>query len=152
MSDAQRTLIIVKPDGVQRGLVGTIIQRLEQKGLRLAALKLMSIDRDLARRHYAEHQGKPFYPGLVDFITSGPVVAGVAEGPDAIEATRKIMGITNPVAADPGSVRGMFALTIGRNLIHGSEHEEAARREVALFFKESELLSYRRDIDNWIVE
>jgi nucleoside-diphosphate kinase len=137
MSDTQRTLII---------------QRLEQKGLRLTGLKLMSIDRDLARRHYAEHQGKPFYPGLVDFITSGPVVAGVVEGPDAIEATRKIMGITNPVAADPGSVRGMFALTIGRNLIHGSEHEEAARREVALFFKESELLSYQRDIDNWIVE
>jgi len=152
MSDQEQTLVIVKPDAVQRGLVGTILARFEQKGLRLAALKVMQIDRPLAERHYAVHQGKPFYPGLVDFITSGPVIVGVLEGPNAIEATRKIMGATDPVTACPGSLRGMYALEIGQNLIHGSDSAGTARFEIDLFFGAGELVEYRRAIDRWIAE
>jgi nucleoside-diphosphate kinase len=152
MPEEQRTLIIVKPDAVQRGLAGTILQRFEQKGLRLAALKLMQIDRSLAERHYAVHQGKPFYEGLVSFITSGPVVVGVLAGPNAIEATRTLMGATNPVTAAPGSIRGMYALEIGQNLIHGSDSPETAGFEVDLFFRPEEVLDYRRDVDRWISE
>lgn len=152
MADTQRTLIIVKPDAVQRGLTGTLLQMFEQKGLRIAGLKLMRIDRGLAERHYAVHQGKPFYEGLVSFITSGPVVVGVLEGPSAIEATRNLMGATNPVTAAPGSIRGRYALEIGQNLIHGSDSTDNARTEVDLFFQESELLSYTRDVDRWIAE
>src|SRR5947209_5358879 len=121
MAESQRTLIIMKPDALQRALTGVILSRFEQKGLRIVGLKLMQIDRALAERHYAVHQGKPFYEGLVNFITSGPVVVGVLEGPDAIAATRNIMGATNPVTADPGSLRGLYALEIGQNLIHGSD-------------------------------
>jgi nucleoside-diphosphate kinase len=150
VSDQQQTLIIVKPDALQRGLTGAILETFEQKGLRLAALKLTQIDRQLAERHYAVHQGKPFYEGLVDFITSGPVVVGVLEGPDAIDATRNLMGATNPVSAAPGSIRGRFALTIGQNLIHGSDSAENARYEIDLFFRPDELLSYQRDVDRWV--
>jgi nucleoside-diphosphate kinase len=152
MSDQERTLIIVKPDAVQRGLAGTILTRFEQKGLRLAALKLMQIDRPLAEKHYAVHQGKPFYPGLVDFITSGPVVVGVLEGPKAIDATRKIMGATDPLTSCPGSLRGMYALEIGQNLVHGSDSADTARFEIDLFFGPEEIVDYRRAIDRWIAE
>jgi nucleoside-diphosphate kinase len=148
--DSERTLIIVKPDAVQRGLTGTILSTFEMKGLRLAALRLIQIDRALAERHYAVHQGKPFYPGLVEFITSGPVVVGVLEGPNAIEAARNLMGATNPVTAAPGSIRGQYALEIGQNLIHGSDSPETARYEIDLFFRPEEILSYRRDVDRWI--
>ncbi len=152
MADQERTLIIVKPDGVQRGLAATILARFEQKGLRLAALKVMKIDRPLAERHYAVHQGKPFYEGLVSFITSGPVVVGVLEGPSAIGAARNIMGATNPVTAAPGSIRGVYALEIGQNLIHGSDSPDTAQSEVDLFFKPEEIVSYQRAVDQWITE
>ncbi len=152
MADQERTLIIVKPDGVQRGLAATILARFEQKGLRLAALKVMQIDRPLAERHYAVHQGKPFYEGLVSFIISGPVVVGVLEGPSAIEAARNIMGATNPVTAAPGSIRGRYALEIGQNLIHGSDSADTAQSEVNLFFKPEEIVSYQRAVDQWIAE
>lgn len=150
MPDAQRTLIIVKPDAVQRGLAGQILTRFEDKGLRFAALKLMQIDRPLAERHYAVHQGKPFYEGLVNFITSGPVVVGVLEGPNAIEAARNLMGATNPVTAAPGSIRGQYALEIGQNLIHGSDAPDTAAYEIDLYFTPEEILDYRRDIDRWV--
>jgi nucleoside-diphosphate kinase len=152
VADDQQTLIIVKPDAVQRGLAATILSVFEQKGLRLAALKLMTIDRQLAERHYAVHEGKPFYSGLVEFITSGPVVVGVLEGPNAIEATRNLMGATNPVTAAPGSIRGMYALEIGQNLIHGSDSPDTARFEVELFFRAEDIVRYRRDVDRWIAE
>jgi len=150
MAEDQRTLIIVKPDAVQRGLIGTILSTFERRGLRLAALRMVQIDRGLAERHYAVHEGKPFYAGLVTFITSGPVAVGVLEGPSAIEATRNLMGATNPVAAAPGSIRGMYALDIGQNLIHGSDSPETARYEIDLYFRPEEILSYRRDVDRWI--
>lgn len=150
MPDAQRTLIIVKPDAVQRGMAGQILTRFEDKGLRFAALKLMQIDRPLAERHYAVHQGKPFYEGLVNFITSGPVVVGVLEGPNAIEAARNLMGATNPVTAAPGSIRGQYALEIGQNLIHGSDAPDTAAYEIDLYFTPEEILDYRRDIDRWV--
>jgi len=152
MAQQSQTLIIVKPDAVQRGLIGEIISTFEDKGLRVAALKLMQIDRQLAERHYAVHRDKPFFEGLVAFITSGPVAVGVLAGPNAIEATRNLMGATNPVNAAPGSIRGRYALDIGRNLIHGSDSPESARYEIDLFFRPDEILSYRRDIDNWIIE
>lgn len=152
MSDVQRTLIIVKPDGVQRGLVAPILGIFEQKGLRLAALKVTQVDRSLAEQHYAVHAGKPFYEGLVDFIISSPVVVGVLEGPSAIEATRNLMGATNPVSACPGTIRGKYALEIGQNLIHGSDSPETATEEIALWFRPEEIVSYRRDVDNWIGE
>lgn len=152
MGTSERTLIIVKPDAVQRGLTTTILSRFEQKGLRFAALKLMRIDRDLAERHYAVHKGKPFYDGLVQFITSGPVMVGVLEGPCAIEATRNIIGSTNPVEAKPGSLRGMYALEIGQNLIHGSDSSDTAIYEIDLFFGSEELISYSRAMDPWIAE
>ena len=150
MAETERTLIIVKPDAVQRGLIGTILSTFERRGLRLAALRMVQIDRGLAERHYAVHEGKPFYAGLVTFITSGPVAVGVLEGPSAIEATRNLMGATNPVAAAPGSIRGMYALDIGQNLIHGSDSPETARYEIDLYFRPEEILSYRRDVDRWI--
>ncbi|HCG03114.1 MAG TPA: nucleoside-diphosphate kinase [Chloroflexi bacterium] len=150
MADVPRTLVIIKPDAVQRQLAGVILSRLEQKGLRFVGLKLIQIDKPLAERHYAVHQGKPFYEGLVSFITSAPVVVAVVEGPDAIEATRGIMGATNPVTADPGSIRGEYALEIGQNLIHGSDSQETAEYEIDLYFKRDELLQYRRDVDRWI--
>ena len=152
MAEQQKTLIILKPDAVQRALVGTILSKLEQKGLRLVALKLMQIDRALAERHYAVHEGKPFYEGLVQFITSGPVVVGVVEGPDAILATRTAMGATNPTTADPGSIRGMYALEIGQNLIHGSDAPETAKYEIDLYFGPEEMVTYRRDVDRWNAE
>jgi nucleoside-diphosphate kinase len=130
----ERTLILVKPDAWARSLTGEIIARFERKGLRLAALKQMTMERDLAERHYAEHEGKPFYGELVDFITSGPLVALVLEGERAVEAARQVIGATDPVVAAPGSIRGDFATQVGQNMVHGSDSPESAAREVALFF------------------
>ena len=148
----ERTLVLLKPDAVQRGLVGGLISRLEAKGLKLAAMKLIAVDRELANRHYAEHVGKPFFDGLVDFITSSPVVAIVAEGDNAVEAVRRLMGATNPLEAAPGTIRGDLAMTIGMNLVHGSDSLESASREIDLFFQPNEILSYNRDADRWIYE
>lgn len=148
----ERTLVIIKPDGVQRGLVGPILTRLERRGLRLAAMKLIQITPELAARHYKIHQGKPFYEGLIDFITSGPVVVAVIEGQDAIDTVRKTMGATNPAQAEPGTIRADYALEIGRNLVHGSDGTDTASYEIPLFFTEDEILSYERAIDTWINE
>src|SRR3954453_15374865 len=132
--NSEKTLVLVKPDGVQRGLIGEIVGRIESKGLRIAALEMPPPDRPTAEQHYGEHEGKPFFGELVDFITSGPLVAVVAEGPRAHEAVRALMGVTDPVKSAPGSIRGDFALEIGQNLVHGSDSPEAAEREVKLFF------------------
>ncbi len=149
---AERTLVLVKPDSVQRGLAGEIVSRLERTGLQIIGMKLMLISEDLAGRHYAEHSEKPFYSGLVSFITSSPVVALALKGPSAISTTRKIMGVTNPVDAAPGTIRGDLGVDMGRNLIHGSANAEDAAREVALFFDDSELVEYDRAIQPWVVE
>jgi nucleoside-diphosphate kinase len=132
----ERTLILVKPDAFARNLTGEIIARFERKGLRLAALKLMTMTRELAGRHYAEHEGKPFFGELVDFITSGPLVAMVIEGDSAVTAARQVIGATNPLEASPGSIRGDFAIAVGQNMVHGSDSNESAAREAALFFPE----------------
>ncbi|MBI4497077.1 MAG: nucleoside-diphosphate kinase [Chloroflexi bacterium] len=152
MAELQRTLVLVKPDGMQRGLAGTILARLEARGLKIVGLKLLQIDEALARRHYAAHEGKGFFLPLVQYITASPVIAAVFEGPNAVEVVRSTMGATNPVQAAPGTIRGDFALEIGRNLIHGSDSPDSARLEIALFFSEGELLSYPRDTDRWIIE
>lgn len=148
----ERTLIIIKPDAVQRGLIGEIISRFERRGLKVAGLKFVQIDEALAHQHYAVHEGKPFFPGLIRYITSSPVVVMVLEGPRAIEAARATMGATNPVTATPGTIRADYALEIGRNLVHGSDGPETAAREVALFFREEELVSWSRDVDRWVLE
>lgn len=129
-----QTLILVKPDAFERGLTGEILARFERKGLRLADLKMMTVDEDAARRHYAEHDGKPFFASLIEFITSAPVVAMILEGPNAIAAARQLIGSTDPVVAAPGSIRGDFALEMQRNLVHGSDSPESAAREIAIFF------------------
>ncbi|MDX6724552.1 MAG: nucleoside-diphosphate kinase [Solirubrobacteraceae bacterium] len=131
-----QTLILVKPDAFARGLTGEIIARFERKGLRIAALKHMTVDEDLARQHYGEHEGKPFFGELVDFITSGPLVAMVLEGEQAVPAARQVIGATNPVEAAPGSIRGDFAIAVGQNMVHGSDSPESADREASLFFPE----------------
>ena len=148
----EQTLVLVKPDGVQRGLAGTILARLEARGLKLVALRMLQMNEALARRHYAVHEGKPFFQGLVDFITSGPIVAAVLEGRNAVEVVRQTMGATDPAKATPGTIRGDLALDIGRNLIHGSDSQENAAMEIALFFEASQVLSYKRDTDGWITE
>ena len=152
MTETERTLVLVKPDGVQRGLVGVILGRLEARGLKLVGLKLLRVDEALARRHYAAHLDKPFFAGLLQHITSGPVAAAVVEGEHAVEAVRQLMGATDPVKAAPGSVRGDLALTIGRNLIHGSDSSESAATEVALFFQPEELVSWSWVLEPWITE
>jgi nucleoside-diphosphate kinase len=131
---AQRTLVLVKPDGVKKGLTGEIVSRLEKKGLKIAAMRMLQMDKALARKHYAVHDGKPFFAGLVDFITSGPIVAVVVEGEKSVEVVRKLMGETDPVKAAPGTIRGDYGLDIGENLIHGSDSEENAQVEISLFF------------------
>jgi nucleoside-diphosphate kinase len=134
VSDKQRTLVLVKPDGVRRGLIGEVVRRIEAKGFTVAEMKLFTIDEDLAARHYAEHTEKPFFGELVSFITSGPVVAMVVEGIDAVAGMRQIMGATNPLDAVPGSIRGDFATVITENIVHGSDSPQSAEREVGLFF------------------
>jgi nucleoside-diphosphate kinase len=142
----------VKPDGVQRGLVGVILARLEARGLKLAALRFLNVPPDLSKRHYAVHEGKPFYEGLITYISSGPVVAAVFEGKDAVAVVRSSVGATNPAAAAPGTIRGDLALEIGRNLIHASDSVENGQAEVALWFSDAELVGWRRDVERWVSE
>ncbi len=148
----ERTLVLVKPDGVQRGLIGKIISRLEHRGLRLVAAKFMRVSKELAETHYAVHKGKSFYEGLISYITSAPVMAMVWEGPNAVAAIRQTMGSTKPIEAAPGTVRHDFALEVGRNLTHASDTVENAEKEVALWFKPDELVDWTRDVDKWIFE
>lgn len=148
----ERTLVLAKPDAVQRGLIGELVSRLERRGLKLVGMKLMRVSDATAREHYGEHVSKPFFKGLVDYITRCPVVAMVWEGPGAIEIVRATMGATNPAAAAPGTIRGDLAVTIGRNLIHGSDGADSAAREIKLFFSDGELLGYERTADGWIIE
>jgi nucleoside-diphosphate kinase len=148
----ERTLVLVKPDGVQRGLMGEVIRRLERRGLRLVAAKFMRVSQELAETHYAIHKGKQFYEGLIEYITSAPVMAMVWEGPNVIAAVRQTMGATRPTDADPGSIRHDFALEIGRNLTHASDNTENSEKEVALWFKPGELVDWKRQTDQWIFE
>lgn len=148
----ERTLIIVKPDAVQRGLIGEIVKRFEQRGLRIIGLKMMQVSEALAKKHYAEHEGKSFFEGLVQYITSAPVVVMVLEGPNAIAAARTTIGSTKPHEAAAGTIRGDFGMDVGRNLVHGSDKPESGLREVANFFTEEELLSWSRSTDPWIFE
>jgi nucleoside-diphosphate kinase len=148
----ERTLVLIKPDAVQRGLIGAIIQRLESRGLRLIGAKFVAVSNDLAERHYAIHKGKPFYDGLIKYITSSPVMAMVWEGPQAIAAVRQTMGATRPLEATPGSVRHDFGLEVGRNLTHASDGSETAAAEIKLWFDSGELLEWTRSIDAWVFE
>ena len=148
----EKTYVMVKPDGVQRNLVGEIISRFESKGFKLAALKLMQLDADVAGEHYAEHVGKPFFPGLLEYITSGPVVAMVLQGKGVVDEVRKMVGKTNPREADPGTIRGDFGLEIGRNVIHAADSPASAEREIGIYFKKEEILDYRKDADRWLYE
>lgn len=148
----ERTLVLIKPDAMQRGLAGEVLSRLERRGLRIAALRLFQMDEAMARRHYGEHEGKPFYEGLISYITACPIIAAVLEGSDAVEVVRRTVGATNPAEAEAGTIRGDLALETGRNLIHGSDSPESAKREIALFFREDELHSYARDVDRWLFE
>ena len=148
----ERTLVLVKPDGMQRSLAGEIIARLERRGLKLAGLRLMRASRALAEEHYAEHKGKPFYEGLLSYITAGPIVAAVFEGPNAVAAARQTMGATRPVEAAPGTIRADFGLEVGRNLVHGSDSPESAAREIGIWFADGGLFETRREIDRWIYE
>lgn len=148
----ERTLVLVKPDGVQRGLIGEVIARLEKRGLRLVAARFLQVSRELAEQHYAVHKGKPFYEGLVNYITSAPVMAMVWEGPNAVAAVRQTMGSTRPTEAAPGTIRHDYALTIGRNLTHGSDSPENGEKEVNLWFKPEELVTWERPTDPWIFE
>jgi nucleoside-diphosphate kinase len=148
----ERTLILIKPDGVQRGLVGPILTRFEARGLKIVGLKLLQVPTDLAERHYAVHKGKPFYDGLIRYITSRPIVAMVLEGTNAIAAVRKTVGATKSFEAEPGSIRGDFALEVGRNLVHASDGPDTAKEEVALWFGQDELVGYERESDRWLFE
>lgn len=147
----ERTLILIKPDGVQRALIGQIIDRYEKRGLRIVAMKMVHADRALAERHYAVHREKPFFAGLVEFITSAPLIAMVVEGANAVAVCREINGATRPEDAAPGSIRGDLALDTGHNLVHGSDGPETAASEIALWFEPAELFDYARDLDRWIV-
>lgn len=146
----EKTFLMVKPDGVQRNLIGEIVNRFERKGFQLVGAKLMSIPQQLAETHYGEHKERPFFGELVDFITSGPVFAMVWEGENVIATARGMMGATNPKDAAPGTIRGDFAVTVGKNVIHGSDSPESAEREISLFFKEEELVSYSKLISEWV--
>jgi nucleoside-diphosphate kinase len=148
----EQTLILIKPDGVQRGLIAEIIGRFERRGLRLAGMKFMQVSPTLAAQHYAEHEGKPFYDGLIEYIQSGPVVAMVWEGPNAVALSRQLMGKTKPIEAEVGTIRADLAVDVGRNLVHGSDKPETGVREVALWFKPEELVSWSRAIDRWAFE
>jgi len=148
----ERTFVAIKPDGVQRGLVGEVISRLERRGLKLVAIRLMQVDDDLAGRHYAEHVDRPFFPSLVSFITSGPIVAMIWEANNAVALARQTMGSTNPGEAAPGTIRGDFGIDIGRNIVHGSDGPESGEREISLFFEPGDALDYGRSTDKWIIE
>jgi nucleoside-diphosphate kinase len=146
----EKSLVLIKPDAVQRGLAGEIISRLEKKGLSIVAMKMLHMDRALAQQHYAVHTGKAFFDGLVDFITSGPVIAIVFQGRNAVEVIRQVMGATDPAKASSGTIRGDFGIDIGQNLVHGSDSLDNASGEIDLFFSAEEILSYDRDLDNRI--
>lgn len=146
----EKTFLMIKPDGVQRNLVGTIVERLENKGFKIAGAKLMHVSEELAKTHYQEHADKPFFGELVDFITSGPVFAMVLEGENVIDTARLVVGSTNPQQAAPGTIRGDFGLTVGKNIIHGSDSKESAEREISLFFNDSEVLDYNLSNTDWI--
>ena len=146
-----KTLVLLKPDAVERGLIGPLISRIENRGLKIVALKLAKIDEALAQKHYVAHKGKVFFGDLIDFITSGPIVAMVVQGENVVEAVRSTMGATNPIEAPPGTIRGDLAMSIQLNLIHGSDSIESAVSEINLFFNPDEIIEYERDIDQWIV-
>jgi nucleoside-diphosphate kinase len=146
----ERSLVLIKPDAIQRGLAGEIISRLEKKGLKVVAMKMLHMDKALAQRHYAVHKGKAFFDDLVNFITSSPVIAMVFQGKNAVEIIRRMMGETDPARAQPGTIRGDFGIDIGHNLVHGSDSLENASEEIDLFFSAEEILSYDRDLDKWI--
>ncbi|WOD39352.1 nucleoside-diphosphate kinase [Nodosilinea sp. E11] len=148
----ERTFLMIKPDGVQRGLVSNIIGRFETKGFKLVGMKFMAVSRELAEKHYDVHRERPFFAGLVDFITSGPVVAMVWEGEGVIASARKIIGATKPLEADPGTIRGDLGVTVGRNIIHGSDAPETAQSEIALWFGDSELVSWEPAAQGWLYE
>lgn len=148
----ERTYLMVKPDGVQRGLVGEIISRFEKKGLKIVGLKMLIIPRETAEKHYGEHAGKPFFGPLVDYITSGPVVAMVLEGKDVVATAREMMGATNPLKAAQGTIRATYGMDLGRNIIHGSDSVASADREIEIFFNANEIVEYARDVDRWIYE
>ncbi len=148
----ERTLILIKPDAVQRGLAGEVISRFERRGLRIVGLRLLLVDEALARRHYGEHEGKPFFEGLVAFITSSPLIAAVLEGPNVIAAARQSMGATDPKQAAPGTIRGDLGIDLGLNLVHGSDSEQSAEREIALFFDGHPLIDWHRDSEHWTFE
>lgn len=148
----ERTLVLIKPDAMQRGLAGEVISRLERRGLKIVAIRLLKVPRPLAKKHYAEHERKPFFPGLVEYITSSPIIAAVFEGEGAIAATRQTMGATDPQQAAPGSIRADFGLQKGRNLTHASDSPASAKREIALFFGDMAPVGWTRDTDRWIFE
>ncbi len=148
----ERTFIMIKPDGVQRGLIGEVIRRLERKGLKIVAMKMLWIQEELAKEHYAEHSEKPFFQALVDYITSGPVVAMVVEGKEAVKIVRTLVGATNPAEANPGTIRGDFGMDIGRNVVHASDSLESAEREISLFFDAEEIIEYSKSGEEWIYE
>ena len=148
----ERTYLMVKPDGVQRGLVGEIVSRFEKRGLKLVAAKLMIIPKEVAENHYGEHKGKPFFPSLISYITSGPVFAMVWEGENAVTICRNMMGKTKPLESAPGTIRGDYCLVTGLNIIHGSDSLESAAREIGIFFKPEELVEYTKDSDKWLYE
>ena len=148
----ETTLILIKPDGVQRALIGEIISRIEQKGLKIRGMKLMNVTEEIAGRHYEEHVDRPFFGSLVDYITSSPVVAMAVAGDNAVQVMRTIMGSTNPQEAAPGTIRGDFGMTIGMNLIHGSDSADSAVRELGIFFDSSEIIEYDRSVDTWVIE
>ena len=152
MSAAERTFAMVKPDGVQRSLVGECIRRYEARGLKVVGLKLMQVPRSMAEQHYAEHKGKPFYPGLVDYITSGPVVALCLEGKNAVAVVRAVNGATKPWDAAPGTIRGDLALDIGRNVVHGSDSVESAKRELEIYFGKDDLVDWTPADAKWVTE
>lgn len=145
-----RSLVLLKPDAIQRGLAGEIISRLERKGLKIVALKMLRMDQTLARRHYAVHEGKPFFDDLVQFITSSPVIAIIFQGRNAVQVIRQMMGETDPAKATTGTIRGDFGVDIGHNLVHGSDSPESASKEIDLFFSAEEIFDYRRELDAWI--
>ena len=149
---SERTFVLLKPDAVQRGLVGEITRRFERRGLKIVALKLMRVPRSLAETYYAEHQGKPFFDPLISYVTAGPVVAMILDGDGAVAAVRRMMGKTNSADAEPGTIRGDLALTIGRNIIHGSDSPPSAKREISLFFRADEIQEYKRVDELWLRE
>lgn len=152
MKERERTFLMVKPDGVQRGLVGNVVSRLENKGFKMVAMKMMQISPEMAAKHYGEHKGKPFYDGLIEFITSAPVVAMIWEGDDVVDMARSMMGATDPRKASPGTMRGDLAVFMGKNIVHGSDSLESAEREISLFFNKDELCAYKLPIEDCLYD